>query len=152
MAAREISDDAMVTVAALVSRVEALVVASMLQAAGILVHVGGSAHASVANNSLALGGHRLWVPASQYVDASRILVEVLGEEEWGFSYGLQRAVIRVTAAWASISVIVFAAGLWFGVVMWWQLATLPLSALGLPVNPQGRGDFYLADEAFGADR
>ena len=141
----------MVTVAALVSRVEALVVASMLEAAGILVHVGGSGHASVANNSLALGGHRLWVPASQYVDASKILVEVLGEEEWAFSYGLQRAVFRVTAVWASISAMAFAIGLWFGAYMWWHLLLLPLTPLGLPVSPQGRGDFYLADAAFGSD-
>ena len=73
------ADDAMVVVAALVSRVEALVTASMLEAAGIMVHVGGAWHASVKVNSLALGGHRLWIPASQHEAASAILLEVLGD-------------------------------------------------------------------------
>lgn len=95
-------DDAMVTIAALVSRVKALVLASMLEAAGILVHVDGAAHASVSVNSLALGGHRLRVPASQHEAASTLLVEVLGKEPWTFSYGLQRAVVRFVGAWAAL--------------------------------------------------
>ena len=48
--------DAMVIVAALVSRVEALVIASMLEAAGIQVCVGASGHASIEIISLGLGG------------------------------------------------------------------------------------------------
>ena len=94
--------DAMVTLAALVSRSEALVVASMLEAAGVQVFVGGAGHASVEVNSLALGGHRLWVPAAQHLHASRVLREVLGEEEWGFSYGLRRAVLRVCRGWGAV--------------------------------------------------
>jgi hypothetical protein len=137
------ASDAMVIVAALVSRVEALVVASMLEAAGIQVMVGGAAHAGVEVNSLALGGHRLWVPASQQDAASALLREVLGEEVWAFSPGLRRAVLRFAGAWVALSAV--------GAVIWsllgqasilWVLAT-PFSALTIPVNPQGRGDYYL---------
>ncbi len=140
-------DDAMVTVAALVSRVEALVVASMLEAGGILVHVGGAAHASVQVNTAALGGHRIWIPASQHLVASELLLEVLGDEEWAFSRGLQRAVLRFAGAWAGFctasAVLFWSLG---QISLLWVLAA-PLNFLTVPVNPQGRGDFYLHDEA-----
>lgn len=110
------SDDAMIVVAALVSRVEALVVATMLEAAGILVHVGGAAHASVEVNSLALGGHRLWVPAWQHRAASEILLEVLDDEEWGYCCSLRRAVLRVLALWSTVPVLTFFIGFWQGVL------------------------------------
>lgn len=141
------ADDAMVTVAALVSRVEALVVASMLEAGGILVCVGGLGHASVEINSLALGGHRIWVPASQHRAASALLREVLGEEEWGFSPGLRRAVLRVLALWAVPVISTYALAVWVGLMGAAGLALAPLSILSLPVQPQGRGDYYLADTA-----
>jgi hypothetical protein len=135
--------DAMVTLATLVSRVEAFVLASMLEAAGIQVTVGGAWHASVEVNSLALGGHRLWIPASQHEAASEILREVHGAEPWSFSRGLQRAVVRFAGAWAAL----YAS---WGLLVWWlgQTSILwalaaPLSALTIPVNPQGRGDYYL---------
>lgn len=140
-------DDAMVTVAALVSRVEALVVASMLEAGGILIHVGGAGHASVEVNSAALGGHRLWVPASQHLAASELLLEVLGEDEWQFSHGLQQAVIRFVAAWVGLFA-GYSGVLWLaGKASIWWLAAAPLSALTVPVNPQGRGDYYLHADA-----
>jgi len=139
----EISDDAMVTVAALVSRVEALVVASMLEAGGVQVCIGASAHASVEVNSLVLGGHRLWVPASQHEHASNLILEVLGEDEWGFSQGLQRAVFRVCGAWGGLMT-TWAAGLWLiGQAPLLAVLMAPFSMLGMPVNPQGRGDYYL---------
>lgn len=140
-------DDAMVTVAALVSRVEALVVASMLEAGGILVCVGGAGHAAVEVNSLALGGHRLWVPASQHGAASALLREVLGEEEWGFSLGLRRAVLKVLALWVGLVALTAGVGLWSGVLTVGDMLLAPLAALGVPVQPQGRGDFYLKDSA-----
>jgi hypothetical protein len=141
------SDDALVIVAALVSRVEALVVASMLEAAGVQVCVGGSAHASVAVNSLALGGHRLWVPASQHEHASNLILEVLGRDEWGFSPGLQRAVFRVCGAWGGLMT-AWTAALWLvGQAPVLSVLVAPLSVLGMPVNPQGRGDYYLHGDA-----
>lgn len=138
--------DAMVIVAALVSRVEALVVASMLEAGGIQVYVGGAAHASVEINSLALGGHRVWVPASQHRAASELLVEVLGKEQWAFSKGLQRAVLRFIGAWAGLWSLCAAFGTLFGAPLY-SILLAPLGALTIPVNPQGRGDYYLHREA-----
>jgi hypothetical protein len=135
--------DAMIVVAALVSRVEALVTASMLEAAGIWVHVGGAGHASVEVNSLVLGGHRLWIPASQHAEASAILLEVLGEDEWSFSFGARRAVLRFIGMFGAIGLAVGLGGAWFGV---WSLPAALLSPFGVisfPVNPQGRGDYYL---------
>ena len=51
--------------AIIVSRSEALVVVSMLNAAGIIVDVGALQHASVSINPLALGHYRLMVPGWQ---------------------------------------------------------------------------------------
>ncbi len=140
---QEMPQDAMVILAALVSRVEALVVASMLEAAGILVTVGGAGHASVEVNSLVLGGHRLWVPLSQHRAASEILIEVLGDEEWGFSYGLRRAMLRVAGFWVTLSAASTLAVVAMGGVPMSALLLAPLGAVTVPVNPQGRGDYFL---------
>lgn len=137
----------MVLLAALVSRVEALIVVSMLEAAGILVDAGGLHHASVEVNSLALGGHRLRVPDFQHHEASEIVLEVLGEEEWAFSYGLRRAVLKFVGFWALSYAAILAIASAGGLVSIWTLFEAPLFALGVPVNPQGRGDFFLHPEA-----
>jgi hypothetical protein len=140
------ADDAMVIVAALVSRVEALVVASMLEAAGVFVFIGGSQHASVQINSVALGGHRLMVPASQHQLASDLLLEVLGEEEWAFSYGLQRAVFKLWALITGFSLLGYVAVWLSGGMSAFALWLAPLSVLSFPVNPQGRGDYYFLED------
>lgn len=72
----DVDDQGLATIAILVSRVEALCLADMLRVEGILVHVGGDAHASVQVISLALGGHRIMVPVSQYAHASDLIREV----------------------------------------------------------------------------
>ena len=136
--------DAMVIVAALVSRVEALVVASMLEAGGIDVTIGAVGHTSVALNSLALGGHRLWVPEMQHLAASNLLLEVLGNDPWSYCYGLQRAILWMAALWGGIGVLTVAIGVWFGTIAPLWLIVAPLNALTLPTNPQARGDYYLA--------
>lgn len=137
-------EDAMVVVAALVSRVEALVVASMLEAGGVQVCIGGSAHASVSVNSSLLGGHRLWVPANQHRLASDLILEVLGENEWGFSYGLRKAVLRVAGFWAAVYGLLGGWGWLSGDYPPWVALMSPLAAVTTNVNPQGRGDYYLA--------
>lgn len=139
----------MVLLAALVSRVEALVVGSMLEAAGIFVHIDGLHHASVSVNSVALGGHRIRVPDYQHKEASEILLEVLGDDEWGFSYGLRRAVLRVMALWSVPYIIAIVFFVMVGKASLFAVLLSPLSALSLPVNPQGRGDYFLAEEFAG---
>ena len=135
--------DAMVIVAALASRVEALVVASMLEAGGVQVCVGGRAHASVAVNSLVLGGHRLWIPASQHQLASDLILEVLGNDEWSFSYGARRAVLKFAGLLTGIYALGAAIAWAFGAGPLWAVFLSPLGVIGMPVNPQGRGDYYL---------
>jgi hypothetical protein len=139
-------DDAMVTIAIVVSRVEALVLVSVLEAEGILVVAGGVHHASVEVNSQALGGHRISVPASQWPEASAILREAGSDRDWQFSEGLRRAVLRFLALWLGIIAGSVALGVAAGVFTLWEFAYVPLSALAVPVNPQGRGDFYLSAE------
>jgi len=139
--------DAMVTIAIVVSRVEALVLISVLEAEGILVFAGAIHHASVEVISLGLGGHRLWVPASQWREASAILRETGADRDWQFSWGLQRAVLRFLALWMGVYAAVVAWGVAAGAASLWAMVGIPLSALTVPVNPQGRGDFYLARDA-----
>lgn len=143
----EFDTDAMVIVAALVSRVEALVVASMLEAGGIDVTIGAAGHTSVEFNSIALGGHRLWVPATQHLAASNLLLEVLRKEEWSFCFGLQRVILRMAALWGAIGVLTVAVGVWLGTLSPLLLIVAPLNFLTLPTNPQARGDYYLAPGA-----
>ena len=135
--------EGLVLVAALVSRVEALVLASVLEAEGVFTHLAAFGHASVSVNSVALGGYRLMVPACQYAQASAILHEC-GAQEWTFSEGLARSVKRFLALWGALSLALLAGQVWVGLIpptsfVWW-----PLSLATVPVNPQGRGDYFLA--------
>ena len=138
--------DSMVVIAIIVSRVEALVLVSVLEAEGILAVAGGVHHASIEVNSLALGGHRISVPACQWAEASAILRETGADRDWQFCEGLRRAVLRFLALWVGLygATMVLAAA--SGAVSLWLVLAVPLSVLGVPVNPQGRGDFYLAAE------
>ena len=137
--------DAMVAIAILVSRVEALAVAGMLEAAGIHVFASGINHASVEVNSLALGGHRIFVPASQAGAASAILRESGHCEAWQFSNGLRRAVLRFIGVWTGVNGALLGFGVAVGAFPAPALLTLPLYAVSIPVNPQGRGDYFLVE-------
>jgi hypothetical protein len=144
--------DRMVAVANIVSRSEALVVASMFDAAGIIVHVGGEHHASVEIISTALGGYRVTVPEWQYADASGILAETFADGKHSFSIGLQMAVIRLILAW-------FGSLLFVGTFICVFTRTAPptewlflsFSVISLPVNPQGASEYYLATPTNAAD-
>jgi hypothetical protein len=138
--------DRMVTLAIIVSRSEAIVVASMLDAAGIIVHVGGLHHAGVAVNSVSLGHYRVRVAEFQYDDASRIVAESFAHKEFVFSDGLQTAVIKLLLAWLGTSFAV----LLLSVAKWGMSSPLVfaipfLGMLGTPVNPQGRSDYFLSE-------
>ena len=136
----------MVLLAIIVSRSEALVVASMLNAAGIIVDVGALQHASASINSLALGHYRLTVPDWQYDDASRIVAPTFVYPEYRFSVGLQTAVIKLLLVkfFADFGAIALAA-LIPGPVALWSFG-LPFFLLaGTPVSPQGRSDYFLSE-------
>ncbi len=137
--------DSMVVIAILVSRVEALVFVSALEAAGIIARADGVHYASVEVNSVALGGHRIWVPAAQHAEASALIREIGVDRNWEFSRGLQRAVLRFIAIILGLWFPLFLAGVSAGgisvlqALIWW-----PLQAVSFPVNPQGSGEYRLA--------
>ena len=139
--------DAITVIAILVSRVEAIVLASTLEAAGIRVTVGGVHHASVEVNSLALGGHRLMVPMGQAKQASALIREVGADVNWQFDEGLRRAVIRFLKIWLGVYGALTLFVIMLGAVSWFVLLALPFQALIVPVNPQGRGDYYLLSDS-----
>src|SRR6478736_7198403 len=126
--------DAMVTIAIVVSRIEALVLVSVFEAAGILAVAGGVHHASVEVNSVALGGHRIWIPASQWAEASAILRET-GASDWEFSAGLRRAVLRFLGVWFCLYGGVAGLTALAGVFPASILASIPF-AMVVPVNPK----------------
>jgi hypothetical protein len=137
--------DKMVPLATIISRSEALVVVSMLEAAGIIAVVGCLHHASAELNSTALGHYRLSVPGWQYDDATAILRNTsFVTEPYVFSAGLRGAVVRLLCAklaaqFSAIAVTMFATGLgspWIAIIPFAYL-------LDTPVNPQGRSEYYL---------
>jgi hypothetical protein len=136
--------DAMVAIAILVSRVEALCLASMLEAAGVHVVIGGDRHASVEVISLALG-HRIWVPASQAAVASAVIRESKHIEGWRPSIGLRWAVLRFVSGYTALCGAMFAWGITIGAFPLVILLSLLLVPFTVPVNPQGRGDYYLTE-------
>ena len=139
------SDDAMVPIAILLGRGEALTVAAMLDAAGIIVHVGGEYHSSVTPFIVAIGGFRLTVPAWQHEDASIVIDAMLTEPEAPPSMQPRRAVGRLVAAMVgSVLLVSLPYALAFGIKALLPVLLTPTFMLGIPVNPQGRGDYFLA--------
>ena len=148
MSAQEaLPDDALVIVAIAVSRVEALVMASMLRSAGIIVHIDGDQHASVEIISLALGGHRLRVPAWQWSDASSVIREAGLQGTWRFCESTRQAILRLIAAYAGPFLAMIGWGIITDRMPVWTAVFVPLTVAGIPVNPQGPTDFFLAPES-----
>jgi hypothetical protein len=134
----------LVTIAISVSRVEAVVVASMLEGYGIPVHIGGYAQGALESNSLALGGFRLWVSEADWPAASDILRQSAANAPGSVSIGPRRAILRFwAAALAAQAVFIVPALVMFGTLAA-ELVLAPLMMLIVPVNPQGRADYYLA--------
>lgn len=130
----------------LTSRVEALCVADMLNAEGIAVHIGGYHHATTEVIPVALGGFRLWVPAVQHAQASDLIRETGLMSNWSVSKGLQKAAGRLVGFWLGFYGLLLGAGVVLGGAPALSLAYIPLSVLGIPVSPQGRGDYFLATQ------
>ncbi|NRD89977.1 hypothetical protein C8024_11700 [Sphingopyxis sp. BSNA05] len=138
----------MIPIAIINSRSETMVVASLLDAAGILVHIGGYHHASVSICPLALGGFRLTVPAFQHAQASAIILDTPGFGEFRFSYGLRRAVAKFLLVWVATIALLVIPRMIYEPESWIpSLAFIPLSVLGVPVNPQGCSEYFLARTA-----
>ena len=136
----------MVTVAIVVSRPEALVIASMLEAGGIHVWVGAEHQASVQFYSVALGGHRICVPAWQYQEASALIREVGLPGAPVMWQGSRSAVGRLVAAWLGIHMFVGVPALIAGFIPLSVFLLLPLNVVTtLLVDPRGQNDFFLAE-------
>ena len=137
----------LITIAITVSRVEAVVVASMLEGYGIPVHIGADAQGSLEYNSLALGGYRLWVSEGDWSAASDILRQSAANAPDSMIYGTRRALIRFLGIWMGAHLAIAAPVLPSMIVTApWGLALLSFQAI-IPVNPQGRADYYLAPPA-----
>jgi hypothetical protein len=139
------SGDAMVPIARLLGRGEALTVAAMLDAAGIIVHVGGEYYTSVSPDIIAIGGFRLTVPVWQHADAARLLADMLAEPEPEPNGHMRRALGRfamATMGWMGVAVLPYIGGLGLNALALVLLS--PTSIILLPVSPQGRGDYYLS--------
>lgn len=137
----------LVTIGIAVSRVEAAVVAGMLEGYGIPVHIGGYAQGTLEFNSLALGGYRLWVAEADWPAASDILRQSAASAPDTIVTGPRRALIRFWAvAVGSHAAFVLPAIAALGTAAS-GLALVPLAMLIVPVNPQGRADYYLAPPA-----
>lgn len=136
-----------VTIAIAVSRVEAVVVAGMLEGYGIPVHIGADAQGSTEYNSLALGGYRLWVSEADWPAASDILRQSAAIAPDTVVTGPRRALFRLWGASVGVcAALVVPALVSFGSAAFGMLLA-PLAFLIVPVNPQGRADYYLAPPA-----
>lgn len=119
----------------------------VLEGFGIPVHIGADAQGSTEYNSLALGGYRLWVSEADWPAASDILRQSAASAPDSVVTGPRRAIFRFWAATAGASaVFVLPALATFGSLAAGMLLA-PLSMLLVPVNPQGRADYYLAAPA-----
>jgi hypothetical protein len=137
----------LITVAITVSRVEAVVVASMLEGYGIPVHIGAGAQGSTEYNSLALGGYRLWVSEADWPVASEILRQSAAITSDDMNNRTRRALIRFLGIWMGVHLAIAAPVLPSMIVSApWALALLALQGI-IPVNPQGRADYYLSPVA-----
>lgn len=136
----------LVTIAITVSRVEAVVVASMLEGYGIPVHIGAGAQGSTEYNSLALGGYRLWVSEADWPAASDILRQSAARAPDTIVNGPRRAIFRFWAAVLGLHAAFILPPLAAVGSVAAGLLLAPLSMLIVPVNPQGRADYFLAPE------
>lgn len=138
------SHDAMVPIAVLFSRSEALTVAAMLDAAGIIVHVGGEYFGGTTLNVVAMGGYRLTVPDWQHRDAATVLEE-FSAQSTGFIADLRRrtlrilAIVGITVSLPGAILYIYSGGGLVGAIV---ALLLPLSTT--PTSPQARGDYYLS--------
>lgn len=130
-----------------VSRVDAACLISLLESHGIAVHVDGFWHASVAVNSIALGGHRVYVVWEDYRLASDLLREVGAERAWSFCHAARRPVVQLVVGVLAYFTANIAVGIAVGALPVSALLYAPFGVAGIIVSPQGRPDYFLAPPA-----
>ncbi|MBL0769527.1 hypothetical protein K5P26_09465 [Sphingopyxis sp. XHP0097] len=141
------SDDAMVPVALIFGRGEALSVAAMLDAAGIIVHVGGEHYTSVTAHIIAVGGFRLTVPVWQHAEAVAVLTELVAMPEPEPSPDRHRALRRLLKGILIASSVTMAPFVAIhGVKILLAILLSPLIMLQIPVDPRVRGEYFLASD------
>lgn len=141
------SDDAMVVIARILDRGEALTVAAMLDAAGIIVHMGSEHYLTASPNIVALGGFQLTVPTWQYDEATAILAEMLAAPEPKPNNHMQHAIGRLALAIVGLTgIVAIPHAFLLGSTAFFAMLLSPLLMLQIPVNPQGRGDYYIAGQ------
>lgn len=145
-------DDAMVEIARIVSPAEAMVLASRLDAADIVCHVGGWHHHSVEINSLALGGFAVRVPSSQHAPASALIRDYLAQPVSAEAFHVQRR--RILRFMALLALLFSLPGVTLALVSKSQAMAANIFGfvafpLFMPVPPAGRGSYDLRLEPNG---
>lgn len=143
----DVSPDAMVEIARVIAPPEAMTLAAMFDAAGILCHVGGWWHHSIQINAIALGGFRLSVPHAQYDDASALIRDYCAQPIATEPFLAQRKRIYRFLGLAGGAIIMpsmLAMALSDETIPAWAWIAAPLGLAMTPVPPQGSGDYYLA--------
>ena len=135
----------LVTIGITISRAEALVVASMLRGYGIHVEIPGEAHATVEYISHTLGGYRLMVIEDDASSAREILRQSGVCDPDQAPNGTRRALLRFMAVYLGLKAGFLAFASLFGAVPMGVWVLIPVEAISIPVNPQGRGDYFLGD-------
>ncbi len=137
----------MVPVALIFGRGEALSVAAMLDAAGIIVHVGGEHYTSVTAHIIAVGGFRLTVPVWQHAEAVAVLTELVAMPEPEPSPDRHRALRRLLKGILIASSVTMAPFVAIhGVKILLAILLSPLIMLQIPVDPRVRGEYFLASD------
>ncbi len=134
----------LITLAIFVSRVDAVIVASMLRGYGVHVDLNADSYGAIDPISLALGGYRLRVFEEDYQVSSDILREAGTAEQGVVSTGPRKAIIRFALAWIGVTLPFSAMALVasdFRVSE--PLLVTPIELI-IPVNPQGKADYFLA--------
>jgi hypothetical protein len=125
----------LVHLATVTSQVEALVIANALEHQGIPVWIDGAWHAAVDPISVALGGHRLRIPVSEWRIASSLVRELDLPGREPVYLGQRRAVLRFCTIYFGIHLIFGLPGLFMGLLPAAMLTSVPLSMLTIPIDP-----------------
>ncbi len=116
----------------------------MLEGYGIPVHVGGYAQGSTEYNALALGGYRLWVSEADWSVASELLRQSAASAPDSVVTGPRRAILRFWSVALAPQLALIVPALMSAGTAAAAALLFPFSMVFMPVNPQGRADYFLA--------